>query len=159
MKKDLQDKVDAAQALVLQLTAAEREALNQADGGSSSWDPNSLDPASANARALAAVRYATSKVKIGQYVWSSAGPTNFDCSGLMLAAYRGTVDDEGAGGAFLGANGAIDAVILSENQAPARAGQGAPRFEGIAASRRLGQRPFEGQAGHFKIGHISAPYS
>jgi peptidoglycan DL-endopeptidase CwlO len=88
MKKDLQDKVDAAQALVLQLTAAEREALNQADGGSSSWDPNSLDPASANARALAAVRYATSKVKIGQYVWASSGPTRFDCSGLMLASYR-----------------------------------------------------------------------
>jgi peptidoglycan DL-endopeptidase CwlO len=88
MKKDLQDKVDAAQALVLQLTAAEREALNRAEGGSSSWDLNSLDPASANARALAAVRYATSKVKIGQYVWSSSGPTKFDCSGLMLAAYR-----------------------------------------------------------------------
>ena len=88
LKKDVQDKVDAAQALVLQLTAADREALNQADGGSSSWDPNSIDPASANARALGAVRYATSRVKIGQYVWAHAGPTQFDCSGLMLAAYR-----------------------------------------------------------------------
>ncbi len=88
LKKDVQDKVDAAQALVLQLTAADREALNQADGGSSSWDPSSIDPASANARALGAVHYATSKVKIGQYVWAHAGPTQFDCSGLMLAAYR-----------------------------------------------------------------------
>ncbi len=88
MKKDLQDKVDAAQALVLQLTNEERAALDAAEGGSTSWDPNELDGVTANARALGAIKYATSKVKIGQYVWSSAGPTKFDCSGLMLAAYR-----------------------------------------------------------------------
>ena len=55
---------------------------------SASWDPNELDGVSANARALGAIRYATSKVKIGQYVWGSSGPTGFDCSGLMQAAYR-----------------------------------------------------------------------
>ena len=38
-------------------------------------------------------------------------------------------------------------------------GEGAPGFEGIAAGRRLGQGPFEGQAGHFEIGHINAPYN
>jgi cell wall-associated NlpC family hydrolase len=88
MKKDLQDKVDAAQALVLQLTNEERAALDAAEGGSTTWDPNELDGVTANARALGAIKYATSKVRIGQYVWGSAGPTGFDCSGLMLAAYR-----------------------------------------------------------------------
>lgn len=88
MKKDLQDKVDHAQALVLQLTNAERAALEAADGASTTWDPNELDGVSANARALGAIKYATSKVRGGQYVWGNAGPTGFDCSGLMLAAYR-----------------------------------------------------------------------
>ncbi|HEY3339680.1 MAG TPA: NlpC/P60 family protein [Propionicimonas sp.] len=88
MKKDLQDKVDAAQALVLQLTNEERAALDAAEGGSTTWSPNELDGVSANARALGAIKYATSKVRGGQYVWGSAGPTGFDCSGLMLAAYR-----------------------------------------------------------------------
>ncbi len=88
MKNDLQGKVDAAQALVLQLTNEERAALDAAEGGSTSWNPNELDGVTANARALGAIKYATSKVRIGQYVWSSSGPTRFDCSGLMLAAYR-----------------------------------------------------------------------
>jgi len=88
LKQLLQSKVDAAQALVLQLTAAQRTALEAADGAKASWDPNELDGTSANARALGAIRYATSKVKIGQYVWGSSGPTGFDCSGLMQAAYR-----------------------------------------------------------------------
>ncbi len=88
LKKDVQDKVDEAQALVLQLTNQQREELNQADGGSTSWSLNDLDGTTANAKALGAVKYAVSKVKIGQYVWAHAGPTMFDCSGLMLAAYR-----------------------------------------------------------------------
>ncbi|HEX5336343.1 MAG TPA: NlpC/P60 family protein [Propionicimonas sp.] len=88
LKQLLQSKVDAAQALVLQLTAAQRTALEAGDGDKASWDPNELDGTSANARALGAIRYATSKVKIGQYVWGSSGPTGFDCSGLMQAAYR-----------------------------------------------------------------------
>jgi cell wall-associated NlpC family hydrolase len=88
MKKDLQSKVDASQALVLQLTAEQRAALEASDGGTASWDPSELDGMSANARAIGAIRYATSKAKIGQYVWGSSGPTGFDCSGLMQAAYR-----------------------------------------------------------------------
>ena len=88
MKKDLQDKVDQAQAVVLQLTNEQRAALDAADGGSATWNPNELDGVSANARALGAIKYATSKVRGGQYVWASTGPTRFDCSGLMLAAYR-----------------------------------------------------------------------
>lgn len=88
LKKDVQDKVDEAQALVLQLTSQQRDELNQADGGSTTWSPNDLSGTDANAKALGAVKYAVSKVKIGQYVWAHAGPTEFDCSGLMLAAYR-----------------------------------------------------------------------
>ena len=87
IKQQLQSKVDAAQALVLQLTAEQRAALEAADA-KTTWSPSELDGASANARALAAIRYATSKVRIGQYVWGSSGPTGFDCSGLMQAAYR-----------------------------------------------------------------------
>ncbi len=87
LKKLLESKVDAAQALVLQLTAEQRAALEATDA-KTGWDPNELDGVSANARALGAIRYATSKVKIGQYVWGSSGPTGFDCSGLMQAAYR-----------------------------------------------------------------------
>ncbi|CAL8968050.1 hypothetical protein PROP_00192 [Propionicimonas sp. T2.31MG-18] len=88
LKKDLQDKVDRAQALVLQLTAQQRAELDAAEGGTTSWSLNDLDGVTANAKALGAIRYAVSKVKIGQYVWSRSGPTQFDCSGLMLAAYR-----------------------------------------------------------------------
>src|ERR1035441_4549910 len=58
----------------------------------------------------------------------------------------GAVHDEGAGRTFLGADGAIDAGFLGENQVPARASQGAPRLEGIAAGWRLGECPLEGQA-------------
>ena len=87
LKKLLESKVDAAQALVLQLTAEQRAALEAADA-KTGWNPNELDGVSANARALGAIRYATSKVKTGQYVWGSSGPTGFDCSGLMQAAYR-----------------------------------------------------------------------
>jgi cell wall-associated NlpC family hydrolase len=46
------------------------------------------DAGPAHPKALAAVRYAVSKVASGQYVWGAEGPTSFDCSGLMLAAYR-----------------------------------------------------------------------
>jgi peptidoglycan DL-endopeptidase CwlO len=88
LKQQLQSKVDAAQALVLQLTREQRAALEAADGAKAGFDPKELDGVSANARALGAIRYATSKVKIGQYVWGSSGPTGFDCSGLMQAAYR-----------------------------------------------------------------------
>ncbi|MCC6498265.1 MAG: C40 family peptidase [Propionibacteriaceae bacterium] len=88
LKEQLQAKVDAAQALVLRLTEEQRAALEAADGASTGWDPSELDGVSANARALGAIRYATSKVKGSQYVWGASGPNGFDCSGLMQAAYR-----------------------------------------------------------------------
>ena len=88
MKKDLQDKVDAAQALVLQLTDQQRAELEAAEGGRSTFDASELDETTVNAKIIAAIKYATSKVPNGQYVWGASGPTGFDCSGLMLAAYR-----------------------------------------------------------------------
>ncbi len=88
LKKQMQEKYEAAEQQVRRLTAQERAALDAEDGGSVDFDPSELDGADANARALSAVKYAISRVKGGQYVWGAAGPANFDCSGLMLAAYR-----------------------------------------------------------------------
>lgn len=52
--------------------------------------PAASAPASGSAdpRALQAVQYAISKVGKSQYVWGAEGPNAFDCSGLMLAAYK-----------------------------------------------------------------------
>jgi len=88
LKQEVQDKVDQAEALVVQLTRQQQAELNQAEGGSTSWSLNDLDGVTANAKAVGAIKYAVSKVPGGQYVWGAAGPSSFDCSGLMLAAYR-----------------------------------------------------------------------
>ena len=89
----LEAKLQEGQTLVDQLTEQERQRLN--DDGSVSRDTlrddvsgSGLVAGSADERALSAVKYAVSKVKIGQYVWGAEGPSSFDCSGLMLAAYR-----------------------------------------------------------------------
>ncbi len=88
LKQEVQDKVDQAEALVVQLTRQQQAEINQAEGGSTSWSLNDLDGVTANAKAVGAIKYAVSKVPGGQYVWGAAGPSSFDCSGLMLAAYR-----------------------------------------------------------------------
>ena len=88
VKQDLQDKADAAQALVLQLTEQQRAELEAAEGGTSTFDASELDSATVNAKIIAAIKYATSKVPNSQYVWGASGPNGFDCSGLMLASYR-----------------------------------------------------------------------
>lgn len=88
LKKQVEEKVDEAQALVLKLTNEQRAALDAADGGSTGFDTTELDGVSANARAKVAIAYAISKVKGSQYVWGASGPSGFDCSGLMLASYR-----------------------------------------------------------------------
>ncbi|MFV0406784.1 MAG: NlpC/P60 family protein [Propioniciclava sp.] len=41
-----------------------------------------------DSRAAKAVQYVISKVGKSQYVWGAEGPSSFDCSGLMLAAYK-----------------------------------------------------------------------
>ncbi len=47
----------------------------------------SISGMTAHPRALAAVRYALAQLG-DDYVWSEEGPDEFDCSGLMWAAYR-----------------------------------------------------------------------
>ena len=86
LKKQAQDKLSAAEALLNTLTAEEQARLNASDGSSATSDPG--DYADASARIQTAIKYALSKVPNGQYVWAASGPTGFDCSGLMLASYR-----------------------------------------------------------------------
>jgi len=93
LKDQIDEKIRAGQALVAQLTEAERQRLEADDAVSrdetrGALDDAAIDTGSANARALAAVKYAVSKVKNGRYVWGSEGPMTFDCSGLMVASYR-----------------------------------------------------------------------
>lgn len=87
----LKAKVRESEALISRLTQEQQDRL-KAGTLSRSEERAAIDNAttdgSADARALAAVRYALSKVSSGQYVWGAAGPSSFDCSGLMLAAYR-----------------------------------------------------------------------
>jgi cell wall-associated NlpC family hydrolase len=88
LETEVKSKLQQAKNLVTELTASQLAAMYADDGGSASFDPSELDGADANAKALAAVKYAVSKVGNSQYVWGAAGPNSFDCSGLMLAAYR-----------------------------------------------------------------------
>ncbi len=88
----LKDKVRQSQALIDRLTQEQQDRLMAGTLSRSeeraAIDNATADDGSADARALAAVRYALSKVRTGQYVWGASGPNAFDCSGLMLAAYR-----------------------------------------------------------------------
>jgi len=86
LKKQADAKLSDAQALLNTLTAEEQAKLNESDGGSATSDPG--DYADASARIQTAIKYALSKVPGSQYVWGAAGPSGFDCSGLMLASYR-----------------------------------------------------------------------
>ena len=77
--------VRRAQEIFDDLDAAGRRALAQAGEG---LDPGRvhLSDAAPNARAAAAVAYAESKVG-DPYVYGSAGPGAFDCSGLTMTAW------------------------------------------------------------------------
>lgn len=86
LDRQIKDKVAQGEALVQRLTLAERSTIESRGGSREAIDI--ADDGSVDPRALAAVRYAVSKVPGGNYVWGAAGPTNFDCSGLTLAAYR-----------------------------------------------------------------------
>jgi cell wall-associated NlpC family hydrolase len=88
LEVEIKDKLAKAEALVDSLTAEALMALNTSDGGSTTVDIEAIAGDNVNAKALAAVKYAISRVKGGNYVWGASGPNNFDCSGLMLASYR-----------------------------------------------------------------------
>lgn len=80
-------KVAAAKALLARLTAAQRAQVEAADGGTTSR--STVRPpvvGSASGRAAQALAYATAQVG-KPYVYGAEGPSAFDCSGLMMAAY------------------------------------------------------------------------
>ena len=85
---EIERRIDEAEALVSRMTEAERRQLAARDGVRASFDISELDDGEVSARIKKVIAYAVSRVPNGQYVRGASGPTNFDCSGLMLAAYR-----------------------------------------------------------------------
>ncbi|MEE9963992.1 MAG: C40 family peptidase [Propionicimonas sp.] len=91
---ELKDKADAkvaeAQTLYESLDPSDRQQVDNGDSGDTP-DPGDIpdpgDYGDVNARVKKAIAYAVSKVG-NSYVWGASGPNSFDCSGLMLAAYR-----------------------------------------------------------------------
>ncbi|MER5435621.1 NlpC/P60 family protein [Streptomyces sp. NPDC002588] len=104
-KKTITDKLESARRLLSRLTAPERARVEAATGGGGTTErasrasrgstgardslqaPGTAPAAPANSRAAAAVSFAYSKLG-SPYVWGATGPDAFDCSGLVLAAYR-----------------------------------------------------------------------
>jgi cell wall-associated NlpC family hydrolase len=98
-KKTVTGKLEAARRLLSKLTAQERARVTGGtatgtDTRASRTSTGTRDslpaPGTATAphsRAAAAVSYAYSKLG-SPYVWGATGPNAFDCSGLVLAAYR-----------------------------------------------------------------------
>ncbi|MFF3498716.1 NlpC/P60 family protein [Streptomyces sp. NPDC003247] len=100
-KETITGKLDAARRLLSRLTAAERaRMLTDTDGVAGTrtsrssagtrdtlQSPGSATTAAPTSRAAAAVSYAYAKLG-SPYVWGATGPNAFDCSGLVLAAYR-----------------------------------------------------------------------
>lgn len=84
--KDLRGQVDS------KLSEADRLAggLSDADRKAMAGDDDSADPgdyAGGSGRAKTAIAFALAQVGKA-YVWGADGPNSFDCSGLMMAAYR-----------------------------------------------------------------------
>ena len=99
LKAQVDKKLAETKALLARLTEEQRAALARADGpsvapGSGSYSKGSNSSSGvtvsgdANERAIAAAQWAISKVGNSSYVWGGSGPNGFDCSGLMLAAYK-----------------------------------------------------------------------
>ncbi|MFI7500373.1 NlpC/P60 family protein [Streptomyces sp. NPDC049687] len=101
-KKTITDKLETARRLLSGLTAAERARIGaDPSGGAGNGDrasrtssprdtlqaPGTGPTAAPNSRAAEAVAFAYSKLG-SPYVWGATGPDAFDCSGLVLAAYR-----------------------------------------------------------------------
>lgn len=96
LKAQIDEKTKESQALVDELTEQERQRLLAEQAASreasdrAAVDEDAIidDSGTADERAVKAVKYAVSKVPGSSYVWGAEGPNSFDCSGLMLAAYR-----------------------------------------------------------------------
>ena len=85
---EIEKRLDQAEALVVRMTEEERRQLAARDGARASFDISELDDGQVSAKIKKVIAYAVSRVPGGQYVRGRSGPTAFDCSGLMLAAYR-----------------------------------------------------------------------
>jgi peptidoglycan DL-endopeptidase CwlO len=69
---------------LLRRLAAERAARAAARGGGWAWSGRAGSPSGAAARAVAFARSQLGK----PYLWGASGPSSYDCSGLVMAAYR-----------------------------------------------------------------------
>lgn len=85
---EIEKRLDQAEALVVAMTEEERRQLAARDGARATFNLSELDDGEVSARLKKVIAYAVSRVPGGQYVRGKSGPTAFDCSGLMLAAYR-----------------------------------------------------------------------
>jgi cell wall-associated NlpC family hydrolase len=93
-KSAVQGKLAAAERLLARMTAAQRTVYNNdqdgTDPSAARADRSAVPRASLqapNSRAAQAVAYAYGA--LGKpYVWGATGPSSFDCSGLIQAAWR-----------------------------------------------------------------------
>ncbi|MGK5695248.1 NlpC/P60 family protein [Streptomyces sp. URMC 128] len=97
-EKTITGKLGSARRLLSRLTVQERARIGDTTGmdrasrfSAGARDrltaPGSVSAQAPNSRAAAAVSYAYQKLG-SPYVWGATGPNAFDCSGLVLAAYR-----------------------------------------------------------------------
>jgi peptidoglycan DL-endopeptidase CwlO len=85
-KAEVQSKLNQRQQLLNSLTATERAAVTSVTSGGASATGYAGALPSVSGRAAAAVAYV--KAHVGySYVYSDTGPSAFDCSGLMYAAW------------------------------------------------------------------------
>jgi cell wall-associated NlpC family hydrolase len=85
-KSDGQKKLAAAQAKLSSLTAAERQKLQQQEASAVNDAASHVGGTASSGAAAAA--FAAAKTRLGDaYVFGATGPSNFDCSGLMMWAY------------------------------------------------------------------------
>ncbi|BBH65651.1 hypothetical protein ACTI_23360 [Actinoplanes sp. OR16] len=85
-KQKAQQKLELDNAAELSAAETTQNAADQALGNE--YLAGSEAGRSADARAIQALEYALAQ-RGDPYVWSEEGPDQFDCSGLMYAAYRG----------------------------------------------------------------------
>lgn len=84
-KRQVQDRLTEANALLSQLTRADRErALASGSSAASGPLPSDAPASAAGTRAVAFARAQLGK----PYVWGATGPNSYDCSGLTQAAWH-----------------------------------------------------------------------